>query len=168
MNFQLHNKERKLNGTINLADQSLQLKQIQGELDAVILGFVSRPLSLLQPEGSLLLDIPALSLQQKRIHGEARIDWQNARSGQIAASLGNYRVTLNANPDGRSARLNINTVNGALAINGEGEFSPAKGVSGSLRLRPPQGAERQLFLPFLSLLGRSDATGTWVLNLDAK
>ena len=168
LNIQLVNKERKLSGIVHLADQSLQLKNIQGELDAAILGFVSRPLSLLQPQGSLLLDIPALSLKQKRIHGEARIDWQNARSSQIAAPLGNYRAALNANPDGRSARLNINTLNGALAINGEGEFSPAKGVSGSLRLTPPQTENRQLYIPFLSLLGRPDANGTWVLSLNTK
>lgn len=168
LNIALTHQGHKLTGTVLLANEGLQLKNLQGSLDAAILGFASRPLSLLQPQGSLSLDIPALSLKQKRIHGEARVDWQNARSGQIAAPLGDYRAALNANPDGRSARLNVHTLRGALAMNGEGEFSPAKGISGSLRLTPPQDESRNRYTPFLSLLGRPDASGTWVLSLNPR
>ena len=164
----LASNNHKLSGTLLIAEDGLQLKGFQGSLEATILGFVSRPLSLLQPKGSLELDIASLNLKRNRVHGAARLDWLNARSGLIGAPLGNYRAELTANPDGRRARINIHTRQGALAINGDGDFIPGKGVEGKLSLTPPQDDSRQLYTPVLNLLGRPNANGTWILALTPK
>lgn len=166
--FELAQAPNKLTGSVLLARDGLRLKSVQGGLDAAILGFASRPLSLLQPQGRLALDIADLHLSATRIHGEGRIDWQAARSALIAAPLGDYRAVLRAAPDGRQARVSVSTPQGALAINGEGDYFPGKGLAGRLQLHPPRDESRQHYTPILSLLGQPDATGTWLLNLDSR
>ena len=164
-NFELGKVPGKLKGIFLVGRDGRHVKAVQGRLDAAVLGFAARPLSLLQPQGSLALDIPDLHWAEKRILGEARVDWQGARSGLVAAPLGDYRFELRAEPDGRSARVTLHTLQGALAMSGEGEYSPGKGFAGKLFLQPPQDERRRLYTPALDLLGRPDASGAWVLNL---
>jgi len=168
LTFELGQTPAKLKGIFLLARDGLHLTRVQGRLDAAILGFASRPLSVLQPQGSLVLDIPDLHLGEKRIHGEARIDWQGARSALIAAPLGDYRAELRAYPDGRRAHVTLRTLQGALAMNVEGGYIPGKGIQGTLSLHPPQDERRTLYTPILSLLGQPDATGSWLLNLNSR
>ena len=163
-NIELGQAETRLKGILFLGRDGKHLQKVQGKLDAAILGYVSRPLSLLQPQGTLELDIPDLHLTPQRIHGEARLDWQ-ARSSLIAAPLGDYRAELRANPDGRGAHFTMHTMQGALTINGAGDYTPGKGAEGNLTLTPPQDERRRLYTPVLGLLGQADASGAWRLNL---
>ena len=163
--FELGQAPNKLKGVLLIGRDGQHLKTVQGRLDAAILGFAFRPLSLLQPQGRLTLAIPDLHLGKQRIHGEARVDWREARSALIAAPLGDYHAELRADPDGRRARFTVHTLQGALAINGAGDYSPGKGGDGKLFLHPPQDERGKRYTPILDLFGRPDANGTWVLNL---
>jgi hypothetical protein len=166
--FELGRTARNIHGSIMLGHNSLVLNNVRGKVDATLLGFVSRPLSLLQPQGNLLLDVANLSLTHKRIHGSARLEWQNAQSGIVAAPLGDYRAELNTDPDGRRALINVHTVQGPLRMNGNAEYLPGKEFRGTLRLTPPQAEGGQAYRPLLSLLGKPDANGTWLLLLNQR
>lgn len=166
--FELGQAPKLLKGTLRMGGDGITLKTVQGQLDAPVLGFASRALSLLQPQGGLALDIASLHLDGHRIHGEAKADWLGARSSLVAAPLGDYRAELRAEPDGRRARITVQTLQGALAMSGDGDYSPGKGVTGRLVLHPPQDERRGLYAPVLNMLGMPDASGAWVLNLDAR
>ena len=166
--FELGQASRMLKGSLRYGRDGLRLRDVRGELDAPVLGFATRALSLLQPQGKLVLDIANLHLSGNRIHGEAKADWRGARSNLVAAPLGDYSATLRAEPDGRRARFTVQTLQGALAINGDGDYVPGKGVQGRLTLVPPQDDHRSLYAPVLNMVGRADATGAWVLIMDAR
>jgi hypothetical protein len=161
--FELTQAGNPLTGVLLLGKNNHTLKNVQGRVDAALLGVASRPFGLLQPQGSLVLDIANLYQSANRIHGAARLDWQGARSGLVASSLGDYRAELKADPDGRRARIEVTTLQGPLAIIGNGQYQPGKDLQGSLRLTPPQDENGKVFHPVLNLLGRPDATGTWSL-----
>lgn len=167
-NLELARRPDLLSGKLLLGGQGYALQNLRGRIDAVLLGFASPAFGLLQPQGSLLLEIDALSLSAARIHGNARIDWQTARSGLIAAPLGHYRAVLKSVPDGRRARIEVQTLQGPLAMQGQGEYLPDKGIQGSVRLTPPPGDAGQAYNPLLNFLGRPDATGSWPLLLGAR
>ncbi len=161
--FELGRATRTINGSVTLGRNSLALNNVRGKVDAALLGFVSRPLSLLQPQGNLLLDVASLSLARKRIHGSGRLEWRDGQSGIVAAPLGDYQVELSTDPDGRRALINVHTLQGPLSMNGNAEYLPGKEFRGTLRLTPPQAESGQVYHPLLSLLGKPDANGTWVL-----
>ncbi len=157
----------KLSGDVLLDSKSVVLKNLRGRIDAVLLGLVSRPLGLLQPQGSLRVDIDDLYLTRKRIHGSVRLDWLGARSGMVVAPLGDYRAELKTDPDGRRARVDVSTLQGALNMIGNGDYLPGKAPHGSLSLTPPPGETGNLYRPLLDILGRPNASGTWVLLFNA-
>lgn len=165
LKFELDQAANRLTGHVMLGSNGISLKNVQGLADAVLLGFAARPMSLLQPQGSLAVNVPNLFLSDKRIHGDAQLEWLNARSGLVAAPLGNYRAALTSDPDGRRARVDILTLSGPLAMSGNGELQPGKNFQGSLRLTPPRGDDGKIYRPLLDFLGRADASGTWNLFL---
>jgi hypothetical protein len=166
--FKLAESSRQLGGILLLGRNGHSLKNVQGQLDAALLGFASRPLSLLQPKGSLLLDIGNLYFSEKRIHGAASLDWLDARSGLVAAPLGEYRAKLDSDPDGRRARIEVITRQGPLALQGNAEYQPGKAMQGSLRLTPPVEEAGNVYRPLLDFLGRPNASGTWVLYFNSR
>lgn len=162
-NFELKKSANQLSGVVLLARNSLALNNVRGQVDAALLGFASRPLGLLQPQGTLGLDVADLFLTRKRIHGAVRLDWRNARSGMVAAPLGDYRAELKSAPDGRRARVDVLTLQGPLAMTGHAEYLPGQVPQGTLRLTPPLDASGKVYRPLLDILGRPNAGGTWVL-----
>lgn len=166
--FELGRGAEPLKGELSYSGDGIHLRAVQGAIDAPVLGFASRALSILQPQGKLVLDIAELHLSGNRIHGEARADWREARSGLVAAPLGDYRADLRSDPDGRRARITVQTQQGAVAISGNGDYHPGKGLSGRLVLLPPQDERRERYTPVLNMLGMPDASGAWVLNLDTR
>ncbi len=164
--FELGQDADKLKGALLSGRSGHSLKNVRGGLDAAVLGIASRPFGLLEPQGRLAIQIDDLYLGRNRIHGGARVDWRHARSGLMDAPLGDYRMDMKAASDGRVARITLYTLQGELAISGDGEFQPGKGLQGALRLTPPQDeARRKRYSAILSLLGRPDAGGTWTLAL---
>ena len=153
---------------LQLGQSSVRLHNVRGQVDAALLGFVSRPFGLLQPQGSLQLDIADLAVSARRLHGEARVDWLAARSGMVTTLLGEYRASLISDPDGRRARIDVQTLSGPLAITGNGEYLSGKELVGSLRLQPPPGDAALPFRPALGLLGRPDAEGAWRLQFNLR
>ena len=70
LNFELGKLPHKLAGNVLLSNKGLSLKNLQGQADAALLGFASRPMSLLQPRGSLAIDVPELFLSDTPQDGE--------------------------------------------------------------------------------------------------
>lgn len=168
LDFVLNQAPHRLGGSLSLGRNNLRLRNVQGQIDAALLGFASPPFGLLQPQGSLKLDVTDLVISLKRMHGDARVDWQAARSGMVTVTLGDYRALLRSEPDGRRALFDVQTVNGPLTITGNGEYLPGKALLGNLRLMPPPGDAGAPFRPALSLLGRPNAEGAWLLNFNLR
>lgn len=161
--FQLGHAPQPLTGQLRYAGDGLHLRDVRGQIDAAVLGMTSRALGLLQPEGRLALDIAELQLSDKLLQGEAQVDWLSARSRLVGVPLGDYRVLLRAQPDGRAAQVSMQTLRGDLAMNGQGEWRPGKGLQGSLTLLPPSDARRGRYTTLLNMLGKPNAAGAWVL-----
>jgi hypothetical protein len=153
-----------LGGIVLLEKNGWSVKNLRGPIDARVLGFASRAFGLLQPQGSLMLDIASLHHSTRRIHGAASVDWLGARSGLVAAPLGDYSVQLNSDPDGRRAHFEIRTLQAGLSMDGAGEYFPGKSPQGMLRLKPPAGEGGNVYRPLLNILGRPNAGGEWVLS----
>lgn len=168
LKFELAQAPHRLGGSLSLGQNNVRLRNVQGQVDAALLGFVSRPFGLLQPQGRLAVEIADLVVAAKRLHGDARIDWQAARSGMVTETLGDYRALLRSDPDGRRAHIDVQTVNGPLAITGNGEYLPGKELVGNLRLTPPPGDAAAPFRPALGLLGRPNAEGAWLLKFNLR
>jgi len=166
--FELGRESNSLGGIVLLEQNGWTLKNLQGPIDARILGFASRAFGLLQPQGSLMLDIVSLHHSARRIHGTARVDWLGARSGLVDAALGDYSAQLNSDPDGRRAHFEIRTLQAGLSMDGAGEYFPGKNPQGTLRLRPPAGEGGNVYRPLLNILGRPNAGGEWVLSMSPR
>lgn len=119
-----------------------------------------------RPDGRLAASAPLLAWNDREMRGEARLEW---RAAAVALSevkpLGSYRVDLKA--DGAQARVTLSTLEGPLALAGQGTVSPPARLvfSGEARAQGPAATALQ---PLLDLLGprRADGSRTlqWRLN----
>ena len=119
-----------------------------------------------RPEGRLAARAPLLAWNDREMRGEARLEW---RAAAVALSevkpLGSYRVDLQG--DGALARVTLSTIEGPLALAGQGTITPPSRMafSGEARAQGPAAASLQ---PLLDLLGprRADGSRTlqWRLN----
>jgi general secretion pathway protein N len=119
-----------------------------------------------RPEGKLAAKAPLLSWNDREMRGEARLEW---RAAAVALSevkpLGSYRIDLNG--DGAQARVTLSTIEGPLALAGQGTITPPSRLafSGEARAQGPAASSLQ---PLLDLMGprRADGSRTlqWKLN----
>lgn len=119
-----------------------------------------------RPEGRLAAKAPLLAWNERELRGEARLEW---RAAAVALSevkpLGSYRVDLRG--DGAQARVTLSTIEGPLALAGQGTISPPSRLvfSGEARAQGPAAASLQ---PLLDLMGSRRADGSrtlqWRLN----
>lgn len=119
-----------------------------------------------RPEGRLAAKAPLLAWNDREMRGEARLEW---RAAAVALSevkpLGSYRVELRG--DGAQARVTLSTIEGPLALAGQGTITPPSRLafSGEARAQGPAAASLQ---PLLDLMGPARADGSrtlqWRLN----
>jgi general secretion pathway protein N len=102
-----------------------------GQWPASWLAGLGTPWNTLQLGGSLRLTSPGLSVEsvqgRMRFSGEAALDVANAAS-RVATldTLGSYRLTLRGNAaSGDAATLSLVTIDGALRLSGQGEWTGA-------------------------------------------
>ena len=100
-----------------------------GQWPAGWLAGLGTPWNTLQLGGTLRLTSPGLTVEwvqgRVRFSGEASLDVANA-SSRVATldTLGSYRLTLRGNAaSGDAASLNLITVDGALRLSGQGEWT---------------------------------------------
>lgn len=106
--------------------------------------------------GQLRLASPNFHYQAGKPAGLLTLDWLNAASSLVPAvnPLGTYRTTLTPAKDGW--HLQVASLDGALQINGGGDWQDAQGFSMDIGLRANAGAETAL-APFLNQIGAGEA-----------
>lgn len=119
-----------------------------------------------RPEGRLAAKAPLLAWNDREMRGEARLEW---RAAAVTLSevrpLGSYRAELRG--EGAQARVTLSTIEGPLALSGQGTITPPSRLafSGEARADGPAAASLQ---PLLDLMGprRADGSRTlqWRLN----
>jgi Type II secretion system (T2SS), protein N len=109
-----------------------------------------------EPNGMVQIRMREADLSAERMTADGEILVREVSTAKLG-SLGEYKVT--ATPQGNKTALKIDTVSGALQLDGLGELGPG----GDLRLAGSVGsqpAERQRLAPLLVMLGPQRADGT--------
>jgi len=132
-------------------------------LPAQVLEEISPMLKPAQFRGQLQIQSDRLILSKLGIEGTAVVDWQQASSALSSiAPLGNYRLTLN----GVSETINIGlaTTSGVLLLEGQGNWSAARGLEFHGKARAAEGKQDSL-AELLSHLGPQETPGVHTITL---
>jgi general secretion pathway protein N len=128
-----------------------------GHWPAAWLAGLGTPWNTVQPEGELALAASGFALERVqgrlRFAGSAQLDLRGA-SSRLATlrPLGDYRLALTAAPAGDAARLTLSTLQGALQLSGDGQWSDA-GLRLRGEARAAEGTEGAL-ANLLNIIGR--------------
>lgn len=142
-----------------LKGSTLRVAAFASHWPAVLLVGLGTPWNTLRPEGELALQSQGLSAQlvngQLRLQGALQVDALDMTSRlSTLRPLGSYRVLLNATPEGDSAVLQLQTLNGDLQLTGNGQW-----LGGRLRFQGEAQAApgRETALEnLLNIIGRRD------------
>lgn len=140
---------------------ALSVAAFDSRWPAELLSGLGTPWNTLRLQGQLALRSDGLDLLvsegRTRLHGGLDIDALDVAS-RLAniRPLGSYRASLRAEGDGHSARLDVNTLNGALLLKGSGQW-----VGGRLRFagdaQAAPGSEEALS-NLLNIVGRREGS----------
>jgi general secretion pathway protein N len=140
-----------------------EVRDLQAQVSAQILATFLPLAATWRPEGSIRAAAPALTWNEREMHGTLTLDWKDAA---VALSevrpLGSYRVE--AVGDGGVAQLNATTASGPLRISGKGQFSPPSRIVFSGEARG-EGEAAKALEPLLDLLGPRRPDGARTLEM---
>lgn len=112
---------------LTLDRESVILKNILLPLPAGIIGELSSYLKPAQFSGNLSLESPQLAFKENQLQGNATVRWNQAGSALSSVyPLGDYQLDIVAAQG--DLRATLSTQSGALLLNGQGSWSPAKGL----------------------------------------
>jgi general secretion pathway protein N len=138
-----------------------EARDVKAAGDVAALSALFPLLAAWRPEGTFSLASPAFSWDGRTARGEARLTWGRAAVALSAVRpLGNYHASLNANEG--PVHFRVNTLEGALRIEGKGTFTPSGQVEFSGDARA-EGANTAALDPLLDLLGPRRADGSRAL-----
>lgn len=138
----------------------------QSQWPAALLSGLGTPWNTLQLQGQLAIDTPGLSLefgaQSVRSSGSATLDVRDAASRlSTVRPMGSYQLTWKSAGDGgRDATLSLTTREGALRLQGQGQW-----VAGRLRFEGDAQASpgrEEALANLLNLLGRRQGARTLI------
>lgn len=111
---------------LTLDRKSVSLTNIFLPIPAEVIGELSPYLKPAQFSGNLTIDSPQLIYTGRQLTGNATARWNQAGSAISAVHpLGDYQIDIVAAQN--SLRAVLTTRNGALLLNGQGNWSPAQG-----------------------------------------
>ncbi|MGZ8251920.1 MAG: type II secretion system protein N, partial [Methylophilaceae bacterium] len=116
--------------------------------------------------GELNLRSESLSLTAESIQGDVLVDWMQASSPLSSIHpLGNYHAQLSGNPDGLSILLN--TLNGALILNGSGSWSGRQGLDFQGSAQADASKQKEMS-ELLRILGNEQVPGSGLFQISLK
>jgi general secretion pathway protein N len=129
---------------------------------AAVLGLGMPKLAPLRLSGEVLLNVPRLSLEHGRMHGDATLQWRAAGSALTPISpLGEYEVHFRA--VGPAVHAALSTLEGPLQLEGKGTWSNGDPPSFLATARvPPQ--HREQLAPLLRLIAVERGAGSFELS----
>jgi len=134
------------------------IDQLDASLPAELLSAFAPSLSMASPGGNVHISTGKFELQPLQIIDPATVQWKAASVGfSKVAPLGDYDLKLM--PNGNNVKFDVKTVNGALLINGNGQYSFTSG--GEFQGSAQAAAEfKDQLKPLLQLLGPLGTDGS--------
>ena len=154
------------------ADQ-IELKHLQLTVPAAALSEISPQLRLAQLQGKIQIASEHLLLNSQSIIGTANADWLDAGSTLSPINpLGVYHLTLNGIPGNNASgtetasglNIALTTTSGALILKGNGDWSPAQGLSFHGTAQAAESHQASLGA-LLGYMGRQESPGVYTLTL---
>lgn len=129
--------------SVSISRHQAELHHIYIPLQAMLLDEVSDFLKPAGLRGKVILKSESLLITTQGIQGSATADWLNASSFlSSVAPLGDYHFTFSGTSSGIDIALN--TISGALILNGQGRFVIPKGLSFNGTAQAAKGREEEL------------------------
>ena len=111
-----------LSGSAGVSYDRVHLQNIKGSASPRLVAVVYSPVSLFEPSGQFQVTSESLQIAASGITGTLQLTWQDAGFNLSDVNpLGDYR--LHAQGAGNILQLKIETLKGALTINGQGEVN---------------------------------------------
>lgn len=155
-------------GVVRVGHDTLEAYGFTATAPAALASLVYGPVAFFDPRGTIELRVPQLELSADGLVTDAEVRWEGA-GGRFTGeqSLGDYRLQLTG--EGETAQLNLTTLEGDLALTGQGQWQ----VTGSGTFRftgsamPRNGAAAALE-PLLRALGPDRGNGRRDIRLNAR
>ena len=146
-----------------LSSNGLELNHAQLALPAAALGEISPLLQPVQLQGQIQIQSEHLLVSSQGIEGVANADWINAGSALSAVNpLGKYHLTFTG--AGERLHIALATTSGALVMDGQGDWSQARGLEFHGKARAAEGKQDSL-AELLAHLGPEQTAGVHTLTL---
>lgn len=144
----------RLAGDVERQGRNWHLADLRGQVPVAYWAARQPRLAVLEPGGVVSLNFPALDLGPAGVKGSGEMQWQNATFKMSPVNpIGSYRIHL------RDQNLSLDTLSGALRLEGQGSFQAAArqiDFTGSAR---PEGPAAARLAPVLYLLGPDQGGG---------
>lgn len=140
--------------------REMRISAGQLSLPSVDLGRLGSPWNTIKPAGALALRWDGLTLRQGSFDGRADIELRNMASALTPVNpLGSYRIGVVG--EGSQARLDINTINGPLLLEGQGTWNSRQGVRFTAQASAEERESARL-ATLLGLIGRREGDKTLI------
>ena len=151
--------------TLRLGYKQIQFLNTDTKISAKSISTFYPAAGMISPQGQINLRTDKLTISREGADGTAILLWQDAGSALSPVKpLGDYRVELTG--AGKSARLQLTTLRGALDLSGEGQWQIESGqvqLTGSANPRE-RAAELE---PLLKFIGNDIGNGKRTMKIDA-
>lgn len=140
-----------------------ELHHVQLVLPARIIEEMSPMLKPAQFRGQLQMQSEKIVFSGRGVDGSATVDWQQAGSALSSVDpLGNYRLALNGT--GERIQIGLSTISGKLLLEGQGNWSVARGLEfrGRAQASPEN---RDALAELLRNLGPEESPGVHGFNI---
>lgn len=138
----------------------------RGAFSAALIGQTYPPAALAGLSGQISVSAPDLHFDSNGASGRVDVDWRDAGTQLSSVKpLGDYRAQINGH--GQIIDVNIETVRGALVVNGRGTINVSSHTwtfNGSARAV----AHENELGPLLALIGPADARGLHAMTLSGR
>lgn len=136
---------------------ALRLGNGRLELPRIELSALGSPWNTVRPAGAVALTWSNIALSPRRFEGTVFIELRSVASALSSVRpLGSYRIEIRG--EGGLAQVKMSTIEGALAITGEGQVGPA-GMGFNAQARAARADDERL-LGLLGLIGRREGDAT--------
>ncbi len=149
--------------TLTMARESIVVSNLMLTLPAKTISELSPFLKPAQFSGDLIIESAQLSYNGQQLQGNATARWNQAASAMASIRpLGNYKIDMVAAPG--TIQATLNTLNGALLLNGQGNWSAAGGFHFNGTAKASTEA-RDILSELLHHLGPETAPGIFQFSL---
>lgn len=136
---------------------ALRLGNGRLELPRIELSALGSPWNTVRPAGAVALSWSNIALSPRRFEGTVLIELRSVASALSSVRpLGSYRIEVRG--EGGHAQVTMSTIDGALAISGEGQVGPA-GMGFNAQARAARADDERL-RGLLGLIGRREGDVT--------